>query len=201
MSPVYQTPERDVTRAVMNRLLTAAGLGALDNPGRLVPELASYVRDHDHFRQLLAGCDPPARREMYEAMSTHLRFTARPLDVYMAEAGASAEARQLPLRDAAGGLHPFKTPVVETGDALATGDVEIAQAAVNEAFATCHLVLACFRCTRAASFAGRAKAHAVGAARDAGWIYIAPYERGGEGRELCPECADVLWPGDARLRN
>jgi hypothetical protein len=99
---MYQTRQQ---KHALNRLLASAGLGALDNPMRLCNELASYVRDHEHFRQLLTAAQPETRRDMYEAMKPYLAFHAKPLDAYMSESGALAEAQQLPTVDADGMLH------------------------------------------------------------------------------------------------
>ena len=74
----------------------------------------SYVRDHEHFRQLLTAAQPETRRDMYEAMKPYLAFHAKPLDAYMSESGALAEAQQLPTVDADGMLHPFNVPEIAT---------------------------------------------------------------------------------------
>lgn len=203
---MYQTKQQ---KHALNRLLASAGLGALDNPMRLCNELASYVRDHEHFRQLLTAAQPETRRDMYEAMTPYLAFHAKPLDVYMSDSGALAEAKQLPTVDENGYLHPFSPPVVASvagqnqmavpvcfnprhpqGVANeqpqgSTSDVETAQAAVNDAFGRGHLILTCKKCTRTEAFPAVNKANAIFAARNAGWTYD---EARGDCSETCPDC-------------
>jgi hypothetical protein len=184
---MYQTKQQ---KHALNRLLASAGLGALDNPMRLCNELASYVRDHEHFHQLLTAAQPETRRDMYESMKPYLAFHAKPLDAYMSESGALAEAQQLPTVDADGMLHPFNVPEIATqaADAPAEScelDRETAQAAVNEAFGRGHLILTCKKCTRTEAFPAVNKANAIFAARNAGWTYD---EARGDCSETCPDC-------------
>ena len=164
---------------VMNRLLTAAGLGKLDEPARLLPELACYVRDHEHFRSLLMGCEPQLRYGMYASMRPYLRFRPKALDEYLADAAADAEARQLPTVDADGNFHPYIPPSI--GE-----DRQVAQAAVAAAFAGEHLELVCRKCTRQRIFSGINRAEAIFNARNAGWAYDENSD--GKAFEICPEC-------------
>lgn len=165
----------------INRMLMSHGLGRLEDGPGLLAQLAYVVQDHEHFRSLLARCEPGERRNMYESMRPYLSFTAKPLDVYMAEAGTSAEARQLPVQAPDGTLQPFHAPVVQSDD-------YIAQQAVNKALARVRLVLTCRRCTQQGEFIGDRKVDAVYAARDAGWaVEVAD----GTGLVICPECLDA----------
>ncbi len=191
---MYQTRQQ---RKRIDGLLSSLGLGALDQPMRLCGELAAYVRDHDHFRLLLMACEPQERANMFDAMRGNLRFRPRTLDAYIAEAGAIAEAKQLPLQDADGNLHPFMPPVIESQaqrdsrafidaqNELDQADLANATAAVNEARANARLLLTCRKCTRQEVFASDTKANAVFAAREAGWTYD---ELNGTGAEICPSC-------------
>lgn len=95
-------------RQQINQFLGNRGFAQMDEPGALVQQLAFCVPDHEGFRKALTKCEPQDRRDMYEAMSPHLRFTAKPLDVYMAEASLDAEARQLPVIAADGSLQAFR---------------------------------------------------------------------------------------------
>lgn len=165
-------------RRQINHFLGRAGLGQIEEAGPLVQQLAFMVRDEAHFRSLLTRCDPEQRRGMYEAMRPHLRFTPKPLDVYVAEAAQDAEIRQLPTIDAAGQLQPFRVGEVKS-------DEHIIRDAIAKSLAKHHLVLTCVKCTRQEEFAGVRKIDAISAARNEGWAYD---ELNGAGREICPNC-------------
>lgn len=112
----------------LNRVLASHQLGTLDQQG-VVQQLAFLVVDHEHFRELLAVCEPHLRRDMYEAMSGYLRFPARPLDVYMAETARLAVAKELPLQNADGTLSAFKpAPDVLSGRLGETIPVQVPKA-------------------------------------------------------------------------
>ena len=160
--------------AQLNRVLGSAGLATLGEPG-LMAQLGYLVEDHEHFRQLLTKCQPELRRDMYEALRPYLRFSAKPLDVYLAESAQVAESHQWPIQDAEGNLRPYTPP-----------EVGIAQRALDEAMAREHLTLTCVRCTRVETFSGLRKGDVIQAARLAGWTYGLDAE--GNGREICPEC-------------
>lgn len=98
----------------INNLLGSYGLGQLNEPGT-VAALGFLVVDHAHFREMLNGCAPAERVNMYEALRPHLRFPAKPLDVYVAELADLAERKQLPTIAADGSLQPFKIAIL--GDA------------------------------------------------------------------------------------
>ena len=116
--------------------------------------------------------------------SDHLRFTPKPLDVYIAESAERAARQDLPTIDEAGNINFRPTPTYAVGS-----DVAVAQAAVNEAFAKQHLTVTCRSCTKQETFSGASKADAVHAARSTGWVY---YEREGrEPAEICPDCPAV----------
>jgi len=170
-------------RREINQLLGAHGFGQLDDRG-LIPQLAYCVRDHDHFRDLLKVCDPLERKNMYESLRPYLRFQAKPLDVYIAEAGAEAERRQLPRWDSASQtFSEFKVPEVSTTLA------EHAERAIHNQDCwekTKHsLVLTCAKCTFTQEFFGETLVAAALEARKAGWVYD---ELEGKPREICPKC-------------
>ena len=191
-----------VDKSAVNRMLRSHGLGKLNDPG-LIPQLgflvSRVVTDHDGFRTLIDRCEPSQRRHMYEALKPYLRFEPKPLDVYVAEIGMLAEAKQLPTIDPISGQFvPFKIPEVKTGD------LGVAQDAIARECAKFQLTLLCKQCTREQTFTGAFKDDCVRAARTAGWQYrvasrlLEPHEVALETSsqliethqyELCPECA------------
>src|SRR5215831_8055738 len=170
--------------AAINRMLRSHGLGSLEDGAGLMAQLGFMVQDHEHLRSLLVRCEPENRSAMYDSLRPYLRFTAKPLDVYIAESAEKAAREDLPTYDADGKIN-FQPSVT----ANITGEQAAAQAAVNEAFAKQHLTLTCRSCTKQETFSGASKADAVHAARSAGWVY---YEREGkEPAEICPDCPAV----------
>jgi hypothetical protein len=164
-----------ILRGKINRYLGDRGLSTLDNPGALVQQLGYYVHDHDHFRQLLTQCEPAARSAMYDALSPHLRFEAKPLEDYMIAAKEMAEREQLPQWDAkTQTFAPYKPPEIRT-----------VEAAVAEAVAKYALTVTCRKCTRSESFYATSKYDAVRTAREAGWVYM---DEGQQSYEICPDC-------------
>jgi hypothetical protein len=59
--------------------------------------LGSKIRDHEHFRSLLARCEPRERQSIYDSLKPHLHFSPLPLDVYIARSADLAERKQLPM--------------------------------------------------------------------------------------------------------
>jgi hypothetical protein len=158
------------------------------------------IKDHDGFRDLLNKCEPKERIHMYEAVRSYLRFEVKPLDVYVAELGMLAEAKQLPLVTAEGTLKPFNVVDIRTRPApvdydddeiapflkeRAAREAEQAQSLIEAAAATKHLELICTRCTRAGDFHGWNKDAAVAQARKAGWRLALEV---GPPKEICPKC-------------
>jgi len=143
----------------------------LGEPG-VVETLSWLVEGHQHFTELLRACDPPLRREMYEAMRPHLRFNADPLDAYVATAKAHAEAAELPVMDENGILHPYRVGVIETEPA------------------SVELWAQCAQCQKEATFAGANLGDAIFTMRTSGWAY----DESTAQRNLCPECLDALDP-------
>lgn len=160
-------------RTAIGHYLAKHGLGRLEDPG-VVAQLAYLVADHAEFGRILNVCEPAERRAMYEAMSPHLTFSARPFDAYLAEIAADAEARQLPVIEADGKVRAFNVAEINTA---------LAQAVANET-----LILVCRRCTKEAEFFGTDRYEAVRAARHAGWMYCHGDDL--SGYEVCPDCSD-----------
>jgi hypothetical protein len=168
----------------VNQMLMSNGLGKLDDPG-LIPQLgflmAVVVKGHEEFREFLNRCAPADRRSFYESMRPYLRFELKPLDVYVAELGAIADAKQLPTVAADGTLQPYRVAEIST---QAKGELALAQSLIAEAAATRHLALTCIRCTREEKFHGYDKRAAVEQSRASGWQFDAERET-----ETCPKCA------------
>jgi hypothetical protein len=156
-------PRGEAETNAINRVLKARGLPALDQPG-VVAHLATMVQDHGHLMELLRACDPVLRRQMYEAMSPYLRFTAWPLESYIME--AKERAAQLPTVDAAGELHPPTIPVIEIPEV--------------------ELVLDCSRCQKQTIFLADDEHTAKREARLAGWQLGLTIED----EHVCPNCAE-----------
>jgi hypothetical protein len=128
-------------RARVNHELRKLGFGGLDDPN-LIPSIAFFIKDHDQFRNQLFSVLPEKRRIAYEALRPHLRFAAKPLDVYEAEMKQLAERQQLPgFNPATGEVIPFKAGSVNL-DILATEAIR-----QNRHEKDSGLVLCCAKCT------------------------------------------------------
>jgi hypothetical protein len=206
-------PHRRQEEIAIDRLLRSNGLPTLDRGAEAVQALAKLVQDHNHFCAILSACDPALRASMYDSMRTYLPFAPYPLDRYVAAAGELAERKQLPVRDAAGNLHPYMPPDLQSvklakqpdgswahPDAIAETRaaidaqraaeaqaplIEIATASIEEMQAKGHLNLTCRKCTRTLRIPGVDLADAIRKARDLGWSYS---EARGDGVEVCPDC-------------
>jgi hypothetical protein len=171
----------------------SGGLGKLDDPG-LVRQIGFIVgrsvKTHDEFRTLINRCEPAERPNMYEALKPYMRFDLKPLDVYIAENLAIAEAKQLPTIGPNGQLLEFKVPEI-TSKAPPTA-LQVAQRVINDSFARFRLTVFCPRCTREAVFTGLRREDALEAARTAGWrfaVAISLDKR--EPIEICPHCVET----------
>ena len=169
--------------SAINRMLQSHGLGRLEDGAGLISQLWFLVMDHEHLRSLLVRCEPENRSAMYDSLKPYLRFTPKPLDVYIAESADRAARQDLPTIDSTGNINfsPTLTPELAP-------DVAAAQDAVNEAFAKHALTVTCRSCTKQALFTGDTKYDAIVNARLAGWVY---YEMDGQPREICPDCPAV----------
>jgi hypothetical protein len=156
----------------INRVLKARGLGTLDESGT-VAQLTYMVEDHQHFMTLLRACEPGLRREMYEAMSPHLRFRAKPLEDYIIAAKEHAAAAELPVLDEDGMLHSYMMPNI--------GVVELEVPEIE-------LWIGCARCDRGVIFLGDRKLDIIHNLRIAGWAY----DESAQQRHLCPQCLEEV---------
>ena len=105
------------------------------------------VQDHEHLRSLLVRCEPENRSAMYDSLKPYLRFTPKPLDVYISESAERAANQDLPTIDSMGNINFSPAPAYELGS-----DTAVAQAAVNEMFANYHLTVTCKKCTKTETF-------------------------------------------------
>lgn len=127
---------------------------------------------------------------MYEALKPYIRFELKPLDVYIAENFAIAEAKQLPTIGPNGQLVEFKVPEIQSK--APPTDLQIAQRVVNDSFARFRLTVFCPRCTREAVFTGLRREDALEAARAAGWrfaVEVSLNQR--KPIEICPLCVET----------
>ena len=95
----------------INHYLASRGLGQIGDTG-LLAQFGFLVRDHLHFQQLLAACAPELRNGMYEALVPYLGFRPKALDVYIIDAAADAERRQLPILKPDGHLEQYRPPEI-----------------------------------------------------------------------------------------
>jgi hypothetical protein len=170
--------------AFLKKTLKNAGLSA--DFGQAIAAMGRLVRDHRHLERLLTEAGPEIRQELYDALRPNLRFSAHPLDWYVAQAQQRAEREQLPTLDAEGALHPFK-PARDVSSA-----VKEAQDAIAKALAERTLTLTCGKCTRKGVFYAVGKETNVDVilkARKEGWVYDYKHE---PPREICPDCPTAL---------
>lgn len=150
----------------INRVLKAWGLPSLDQPD-VIPHMARLVQDHTHFCELLRACDPPLRREMYEAMRPYLKFPAKPLEEYIIAAKEHAEAAQLPTIEKDGTLKGFSVAEIDVPEF--------------------ELWVQCSRCEREGFFYGARRVDAIHEMRNAGWAW----DEGGM-NHICANCLDEI---------
>jgi hypothetical protein len=151
-----------MAQSSLDRALKNRGFGGLDDPA-INQQLAFCVRDHEHFRAVLCGVKPEHRTMAYEAMRPYLRFEAKPLDVYMAEAADIAARKETE-----------QTSI----DVLASQAIE---RALKESKAKGSLLLVCARCLASGVFLAPDRGAATYDAIKQGWTR--------KDEELfCPKC-------------
>lgn len=162
-------------RSKVDRELRKLGFGGLDDPN-LIPSIAFFIKTHEQFRGQLFSVMPEKRREAYEALRPHLRFTAKPIDVYEAEMKDMAERQQLPGYNAATGeIIPFKAGSVDL-DLLATEAIQ-----QNRHEKEGGLTLVCAKCTVQEVFRAKLRKEAEQQSHTAGW-------RSDGQKNWCPKC-------------
>lgn len=148
-----------------------------------IASMSATIRDHEHFQRLITEAEPSFRQSFYDSVRPHLKFRAKPLDVYIADAQQMAEREKLPTLMPDGTLREFRP----------ASDVESVQKAMAASIASRHFVLTCSKCTKQETF------YAVGLetpvavimkARKVGWMYDPVLKN-----ETCPNCVE-LWACD-----
>ena len=159
-------------RKRVNHELRLLGFGGLQDPN-LVPQIAFCIQGHDQFRGMLLSVKSEQRKLAYETLRPHLRFAAKPLDVYEAEGKRLAEQKQLPIWDGSAYPKPFKPGEVESEE------YKLRKAA-EKAIAKGVLTIHCKRCLIIGEFPAERRNDALYDAYKAGW-------RWDEGEQYCPE--------------
>lgn len=147
--------------------------GLPEDFGQAIAFLAGQIRDHDHLAQMLTSMEAADRVDFLESVRPHLKFRAKPLDVYVSAMGQRAEREQWPTQGPDGKLKAFKPAV----------DVATAEKAIANALAERHLTLTCSKCLTFDSFPMIGLETAVDVRRKAlaaGWT-LHP-------QEICPTC-------------
>lgn len=173
-----RTPIQDRKR--VNHALKSLGFGHLDDPN-LITQVACLIESHEHFRGLLFSVHPDKRRLAYNSLRAHLRFTAKPLDVYELEIKRLAEEQQWDLIDPNNPAYPkaFEVQNIRLND--------LAQEAIQQ---TEHekkggrLELVCSKCTKQRFFPAPKRKQAYKDAQAEGWRWA---ERNGLMKTYCPE--------------
>lgn len=174
--------------AFLQRSLKKFGLNTDIN--QAIAQMGRLVRDHKHFERLLTEAGPELRQELYDSLRPHLKFVAKPLDVYVADAGKMAEREQLPTIGPDGMLHEFQ-PARDARSIEADVEDMLASALAKRT-----LVVTCAKCTRQQTFFGVGDETPVAVvlkARKAGWIYD---YKADPPVEICPACPTSLRADD-----
>jgi hypothetical protein len=162
-------------RSKVDHELRKLGFGGLNDPN-LIPSIAFFIKTHEQFRGQLFSVMPEKRRIAYEALRPHLRFAAKPLDVYEAEIKELAERQQLPgFNPATGEVIPFKAGSVDL-DLLATEAIQQKKHEDKGGI----LELVCTKCTGFEHFRAAKKKDAQKEAHSKGW-------RSDGGKTYCPQ--------------
>lgn len=149
--------------------------------GGAIAALAFMVRDHKHLENLLTGIGPEERQMVYDSIVPHLRFKARPLDVYVSNVGQRAEREQWPVLED-GKFKEFKP----------AQDLSTVQKHINAEIAKKLLILTCSKCTCEETFfqiGEETRVDTILKARKAGWVYDLVNQK-----EICPKCPTSLRP-------
>ena len=153
--------------------------------GSAIAALAYTIKDHKHLERVLTDCSGEERQMIYDTIVPHLRFTAKPLDVYVANVGQRAEREQWPVM-LEGQLREFR-PATDVSSIEKEAEKLIAADLAKRT-----LTMTCSKCLKQEKF------HQIGAetnvdviikARQAGWIhdYLS-----NPAREICPKCPSSL---------
>jgi hypothetical protein len=170
-------------RQKINHELKTLGFGGLEDRN-LFAQIATLYTTHDSFRGLLMSTTPDQRKIAYEAIRPHLRFVAKPLDVYEREIKEKAEREKWDIYDGTAYPKPFKTGEIESAEYKLDKVAQEAIEATEWEKAKGALEMVCTKCTIAQWFPAAKRREALKAAHDAGWRWD---ERNGVKRTYCPE--------------
>lgn len=146
--------------------------------GQAIAQLASTIRDHAHMQRLVTETSPEMRQSFYDSVRPNLKFRAKPLDVYIADAQQMAEREKLPTLQPDGTLKEFRP----------ASDVISVEKAMAAAIAARNLTLTCAKCTKEETFycvGNETPVAVIMKARRIGWVYNPIMKT-----ERCPECMD-----------
>jgi hypothetical protein len=161
--------------------LRKLGFGGLQDPN-LNQQIAFFIRNHEQFRNQLFSVEPEKRKLAYDQLRPHLRFPAKPLDVYEAEMKEIAEQKQLPtLREGEVYPTPYKPGEVGTKPKIEVAAEKAIEREAKQEDATGHIFLVCRYCLFGQAFVGENRKAANADAFDEGW------RMDGE-KPLCPKC-------------
>lgn len=171
-------------RTRVNHELKKLGFGGIDD-ANLFAQIATLYRTHDSFRGLLMSTRPSERNIAYNAISPHLCFTPKPLDVYEREIHEKAEREQWDVihKDNPHWPQPFKVGEVESEEYKLEKLAQDAIDAEKHAKAKGVVELICTNCTVAGYFPAKNKKAGLKDAHDTGWRWA---ERNGVTKTYCP---------------
>lgn len=180
------------TRRQINSELKRRGFGGLEDPN-LMLQMAFCCPGHDKFKAMLAVMPPEKRLLAYNQLRPHLRFEAKPLDVYIAEIKQDAEREKLPI------AHPDPQNIMLTDfddyHNQAPSIEVLAERAIlhadREARMKGALKLVCRKCTLEQDFPGKDKAQSINDAKLDGWVFER-ISKDHDETALCPRCSPRL---------
>lgn len=173
----------------LNHQLKKIGFGGLEDP-QLVHQLAFCVRDHEHFRKILAVVEPDKRLIAYQTMRPHLNFEAWPLDRYIIAAKQEAEELQLPVTLKDGSVVAYKDYHEDRPSLEVLAERAIKQAEEEKLHKA--LILTCSKCTYVQRFPAHDTIAAYASAKKAGWVFSKTDVDGTEKEiAVCPTCPAV----------
>lgn len=158
----------------LKKALTKFGISL--NINEAIAALASTIRDHAHLQRLVTETEPSMRQAFYDSVRPHLKFRAKPMDVYIADAKAMAEREQLPVLQPDGTLREFRP----------ASDVATVEKAIAKSISDRNLKLVCSKCTKEETFycvGDETPVAVILKARKKGWVYGTIAQT-----ETCPEC-------------
>lgn len=163
-------------RKKIDHELRKLGFGGLDDPN-VVQQIAFLIKNHEQFRNQLFSVAPDQRRNAYHSLRPHLRFPAKPLDVYEAEMKELADRMQLPtLREGEVYTTPYRAAEINL-DKLATEAIQQNKHEVGGG----SLQITCSKCRETGTFRAKLRKDAEKESHQAGW-------RSDGRKDYCPKC-------------